>query len=260
MINFDLLDKDLHLFKDEFKSRVVESVVIDNFLDEESAFSVYSDFPDPVVSNIKKSRDYFFAKNKYERSDFGQCGESLSKLRNELLGTRFKEFLISLTGEDVFIDPNFHGGGIHQGGKNSFLNMHADFNYHPLNNNWFRNLNILIYFNPEWQECYGGELKIINSKTGAQDKISPIFNRCVIMFTRDYTLHGYDKINFPEGTYRRSIAAYAYSLVDSNRDSVRSTVWYPDDGGIFKKALGKNWPKLVAAKSRFFSSGTGKNK
>ena len=38
--------------------------------------------------------------------------------------------------------------------------------------------------------------------------IEPIFNRAVIMFTRDFTLHGYDSINFPEGTFRNSIAAY----------------------------------------------------
>jgi hypothetical protein len=68
------------------------------------------------------------------------------------------------------------------------------------------------------------------------------------MFTRDYTLHGYDPISFPEGEYRRSIAAYAYSKVEMGKNDVRSTTWYPENTNIFKRTLGKNWPILAAIK------------
>ena len=58
----------------------------------------------------------------------------------------------------MFIDADFYGGGIHQGKAGSFLDMHADFNYHPLKEHWFRNLNLLLYLNKDWKKEYAGEL------------------------------------------------------------------------------------------------------
>ena len=86
----------------------------------------------------------------------------------------------------------------------------------------------------------------------------PLFNRCTIMLTRDYTLHGYLPIQLPEGEYRRSVAAYAYTHSTGQHGRRRSTVWYPEKG-ILKRCIGRFWPELVRIKNRFFGSGTARN-
>ena len=260
MINFQKIEVNIENLRDSFASGVIEHVIIDDFLYRESAIKLLNDFPDPIKTGINKSRDYFFAKNKFEKSNLEDVSENFRSFYTELLSDRFRKILKQITGEDVFLDPQLFGGGLHQGGSGSFLNMHADFNYHPINRNWFRNLNILIYFNLDWQPEFGGSLKLLNKNTGENAEIAPLFNRCVVMFTRDYTLHGYDRINFPEGQYRRSVAAYAYSIADTEPHDVRSTAWYPDDGGIWKKILGAMWPRVVAIKSRLMGSSASKNR
>ncbi|MCY1275674.1 hypothetical protein D9M68_268270 [compost metagenome] len=259
MINFEKIENESAALSEKFKSGIIEHIVIDNFLDEHLAVALHNELPDPINEGIKKSRDYIFAKNKFEKSDLKSIGQNCSKLYGDLTSDRFQNFLKKVSGENVFVDPKFHGGGLHQGGNGSFLDMHADFNFHPINNNWFRNLNILIYLNPDWKAGYGGQLKLVNKKDGRSTQIAPIFNRCIIMFTRDYTLHGYDTINFPKGEYRRSIAAYAYTEVENNESVIRSTTWYPEQGGFLKKVIGKSWPLLVKAKSKIIKSSTARN-
>lgn len=260
VIDFCSVEKKVDHYKDQFRSGVTEYVVIDSLLHSEQADRILSEFPDPLKFGIRKSRDYIFAKNKYEKSDIASMGSGLSCLKDELLGARFQKLLCEITGERVFVDPSFHGGGLHQGGEGSYLNMHADFNYHPNHADWFRNLNILIYFNKDWQPEYGGQLKLMNKNTGEKAEIAPLFNRCVIMYTRDYTLHGYDPISFPPGEYRRSLAAYAYSIDSIGSADSKSTTWYPESGGVAKKLIGRCWPTLVAWKTRLMGSSTAKNR
>ena len=155
MINFSNIESKKVQLRTAFFSSPVEHVVIDNFIDKKFIDNLLSEIPDPVDSGINKSRDYVFAKNKYEKSAFFEYGVALNKLKEDLLSHDFQSLLRFITKEEVFVDPAFHGGGLHQGGVGSYLNMHADFNYHPLKKNWFRNLNILIYLNPDWKEEYG---------------------------------------------------------------------------------------------------------
>lgn len=258
VINFDLLYRNAEKYKSEFESGIFGFTFIDGFLNEESINEILDETPNPNATKINKSRDYIFAKNKFEKSSFYEFGDSFHSLYTDLISLEFSNFLESITGESVFIDPAFHGGGLHQGGVGSFLDMHTDFNYHPVNTKWFRNLNVILYLNPDWKSEYGGELQLRNKNTGESAVIQPILNRCVIMHTRDYTLHGYNKINFPEDTFRQSIAAYAYTEI-SEPETTRSTTWYPNDSGVIKLTIGKNWPRLVKLKNKFFGSSTKKN-
>jgi Rps23 Pro-64 3,4-dihydroxylase Tpa1-like proline 4-hydroxylase len=156
----------------------------------------------------------------------------------------------------------YHDGWLHQVGKGSYLNMmHADFNFHPQKPSRFRNVNMLLYLNSEWKAEYCGKIKLknVNDHDKKSYKIEPLFNRAVVMFTREHTLHDYDEIKFSDGKYRRSIAAYSCTKKSFDGD-VRTTIWYPEDGGIVKRVLGKHMPKLVKFKSMIFGSGTTKNK
>ncbi len=261
MINFSYLESHADELARSFKQGgIFEYVVIDGFCEEGPVTTLLGSFPDPLTEKIKKSRDYMFAKNKFEKSSFRDYGPEFEKLYTDLTSPRFRDLLHRITGENVFVDPDFHGGGLHQGGEGSFLDMHTDFNYHPVHNTWFRNLNILLYLNKDWKPDYGGQLKLQNKHSGETALIDPIFNRCVIMFTRDYTLHGYDRINFPKGMYRRSLAAYAYTEVEAPAREARSTTWYPAAGGSIKQFIGRHWPKLVRVKNRFLGSGTQANR
>ncbi len=261
MIRFEFLEGRIDALRQAFLSnRPFPHIVIDDFADAPRLEKALAAIPAPE-GEINKSRDYIFAKNKYEKSEFANLSPELAELREELLSPRFQEFLQKVTGEKVFVDKEFFGGGIHQGGADSFLDMHADFNYHPIHKDWFRNLNILLYLNRDWKPEHRGQLKLRHAQTGDAVEVEPLFNRCVIMFTREFTLHGYDQINFPPGTYRRSLASYAYTLHDEQQKaSYRSTKWSPENGSALKKAIGANWPVLVRIKNFFFGVGTVKNK
>ena len=259
LLNFDKLEGGVADLSVRFRSGGgLEYVVIDDACDEPLLSELEQHLPTPLDSAVKKSRDYIFAKNKFETQSFN-VHPVLDQLRTELLSQRFRAFLCSLVGKDVFIDPHFHGGGIHQGGRGSFLDMHVDFNLHPRNNNWLRELNLLLYLNKGWRDSFGGQLKLLNlaDEEGDLVQIEPLFNRLVIMRTNEFSLHGYDPIAFPQGAYRKSIAAYAYSLVDAGQSlEPRSTIWYSDSK--LKRWVGQRLSKLIVLKTKFFGSGTGR--
>lgn len=260
MINFESIDGSFGELKSQWdKARPFRMIVIDDFADKESLNQLLNELPDPAQQTLSKSRDYIFAKNKFEKSAFRELGVESATLYSDLVSERFADFLYRLCGHRLWVDADFHGGGMHQGGTGSFLDMHVDFNTHPLHENWFRDLNILLYLNKDWRPEYGGQLKLRHKHTGESTLIDPIFNRCVIMETREYTLHGYDPIHFPPNQYRRSIACYAYSESDQPI-AARSTVWYPERGGMMKRAIGIVWPTLVRWKGRFLGSATSKNR
>lgn len=262
MIQFEKIEAMAATLSKQFGAAMpYEHLVVDGFCDDAQLRQLYEEIPDPVEQGINKSRDYMFARNKYEKSGFKDISPRFLALHADLMSDRFQQWLKQVTGQPVFVDPAFHGGGIHQGGPGSYLDMHVDFNTHPEHKDWFRNLNILLYLNPNWQPDHKGQLKLRHKDNPDQTVlVEPLFNRCVIMFTRDYTVHGYDAINFPPGAYRRSIAAYAYSPLEQAETEHRSTVWYPDSAGVVKSTLGRFWPTLVRVKGRLFGSSTGKNR
>ena len=144
--------------------------------------------------------------------------------------------------------------------KNSFLEMHLDFNYHPLQKNWYRELNLLLYLNKDWKPEYKGNLRIKDLRTNEESELDVPFNRLIIQQCAPYTLHGYDMTNFPEGKFRTSIATYAYQIHNKILETPRTTDWFPkDDASFMKKVFAKNFNFLVLTKNKFFGSGTAKN-
>jgi Rps23 Pro-64 3,4-dihydroxylase Tpa1-like proline 4-hydroxylase len=262
MIRFDKIDSKLEELKQQWNNaEPFEYVVIDNFCDNEKLEEVYKTINGIDKNSVGKSRDYMFAKNKLEKSEFKSLSPELTAIYNDFTSDKFRSMVQHITGfADTFIDPDFHGGGIHMGGEGSFLDMHTDFNIHP-KNKWTRELNILLYMNPGWKPEYKGQLKLENLDTGKKAEIEPIWNRCVIMLTKGHTKHGYDPINFPKGTYRTTMATYCYTKPEVGKElPYVSTVWYPSKSGIGKRIIGRHWPKLVNMKSKILPSKTGTNK
>jgi hypothetical protein len=259
ILDFGRLDANQHELRQVFAAAgPFRHVVIDNFADDKALYGLVNEIPAPHEAGIGRSRDYVFAKNKFEKSEFSEFGPYCQALYADLCSNRFSAALRNITGEDVFVDPAFHGGGLHQGGERSFLDLHVDFNAHPLHTTWFRNLNVLLYLNPDWEPSWRGSLQLRHRLSGDEASIEPLFNRCVIMETRDFTLHGFGPIAFPPGVYRRSIACYAYTQMN-DEFTYRSTTWYPQGGGVAKRLAGRAWPSLVRVKNRVLGSATAKN-
>lgn len=253
MIRFDYLEANKDRFRETFlHAKPFCHLAVDDFCDKNKLEQLYNEVPDIETP----SADYVFGKNKFEKSKFWTMGGLFQELFDDLTSKRFEEWIKYVTNEDVFVDAGFYGGGIHQGKAGSFLDMHADFNYHPLKENWFRNLNLLLYMNKDWKKEYGGELRLEHSETGEKVEVDVPFNRFVVMHSRGYTLHGYDPIRFPVGKYRTSVAAYAFTLHEKQLEESRTTVWHVEKSNPIKYLLSKIWVPAVKLKSKFSKSKT----
>lgn len=232
-------------------------LVIDDFLDEETANGLLDEFPAPDA--MSRSRDYMFGE-KRELSSVAEQGPVSRAFYDALMGERFKTFIHELTGRGLFVDPAFHGGGFHQSGDGGFLDTHVDFNMHPLHNDWLRVLNVLLYLNKHWKPEYDGRLLIKARPDDQPRAIEPIFNRGLLMLTDDHTYHGFKKMSLPPGVTRKSIATYAYEKVPVGSMKARTTGWAPETGSFIKRPLAKHYNSLVKAKTKIFGSSTAKNR
>lgn len=256
MIRFNYLEANKEQFRlDYLLAKPFPHLILDDICEEDAVKQMLEEIP----SIETKSRDYVFASNKFEKSKFWTISEHFLNLYEDFISDRFEAFLSFITNEKVFVDKRFHGGGIHQGKEGSFLDMHLDFNYHPLQKYWFRNLNLLLYLNPGWEEAHGGHLRLKDLRTGEAKDVGVPFNRLVIQQTRNYTLHGYDPIRFPKGKFRTSIAAYAYTEHQHHIEKPRTTDWFVKPNQPVKQFLAKIYDPAVKVKNALFGSATAKH-
>jgi Rps23 Pro-64 3,4-dihydroxylase Tpa1-like proline 4-hydroxylase len=144
----------------------------------------------------------------------------------ELNAGPFVRFLQRLTGVPRLLpDPYLLGGGVHQTLPGGYLQVHADFNFHP-QLKLQRRLNVLIYLNRDWPESYGGDLELWSSDMQTCEvKVPPLAGRCVIFNTTSTSYHGHPQpLSCPEGESRKSLALYYYSLPDAQQQG-HETLW-----------------------------------
>ena len=187
----------------------IRHVVIDDFLDIESARRASRAFPPPRDMNIAFAG---LAEVKNAEQALERLDPIFGRIFDELRSPRFLEWLGGATRiPDLTADPELHGGGLHQGADGSYLDVHADFNIHP-QLKLYRRLNLLIYLNEIWQPAWQGYLELWSrDMKECRQYIEPKFNRCVIMETHDHAFHGYKELRLPPGVTRRSLASYYYS-------------------------------------------------
>jgi len=186
-------------------------IVIDNFLPIEVLETILSEFPKPEQINWTKYEDT--AQVKLASTNETQLGIATRLLLHQFNSSVFLNFLETLTGIDgINPDPHFGGGGLHQIVRGGFLKVHVDFNRN-IKLRLDRRLNLLLYLNQNWEESYGGQLELWDrDMTACQTRILPIFNRCVIFNTTDFSFHGHpNPLTCPPGWTRKSIAIYYYS-------------------------------------------------
>lgn len=224
-------------------------IVIDNLFDEKILEKILEEFP----KNINNIGNKFSSsvERKLSLNDTKKLSLETNNFINYLNSQEFIQFLQDITDvkESLIPDPYLIGGGLHELKNEGYLNIHADFNLHPMMK-LDRRLNILIYLNKNWKDDYGGSLQLWDSKmTRCEKKILPVFNKSVIFSTTDLSYHGNpDKINHPENISRKSIAMYYYTNGRPSKEKYlgeHSTIFRKrpntndEDGNIeFKKLFG----------------------
>ena len=186
-------------------------IVMDNFLPEYVLDDVLKEFPKP--GEIKWQEFENKSEKKLASTSEIQMGDATRFLLYQFNCSTFISFLEKLTGINGIIpDPHFVGGGLHQIERGGYLKMHVDFNRHT-RLKLDRRLNLLLYLNKDWKEEYGGHIQLWDKDmTRCEKKILPIFNRCVIFSTTDFSYHGHpDPLTCPEGWTRKSLALYYYT-------------------------------------------------
>jgi Rps23 Pro-64 3,4-dihydroxylase Tpa1-like proline 4-hydroxylase len=186
-------------------------IVIDGLLPQEALDQVRAEIPNIEDIRWIKFDDARLKKLASEAET--QLGAATRFLLYQMNSSVFIEFLENLTGiRGLVPDPHLWGGGIHQSVRGGFLKIHSDFNRHPILN-LDRRLNVLVYLNRDWQEEWGGHLELWDrDTTECRKKILPLFGRCVVFNTTDFSNHGHpDPLNCPADASRKSIALYYYS-------------------------------------------------
>jgi hypothetical protein len=188
-------------------------IVIDNFLKPSSADSILECFPNPDsgIDWDRYGNPGFEMKIATSREH--QFPAPLRQALHDLNSGPFINFLDQLTGIDsLFADPHMLGGGIHLCGPGGHLGIHADFNWHP-KLLAHRRVNLMIYFNQQWQPDYDGDLELWSTDAKECVKsIAPVFNRAVIFNAYSDSFHGHPRpLKLEQGQWRRSIALYYYS-------------------------------------------------
>lgn len=223
----DRLFKDdvIQQMKEAFNEHHYRRIVIDDFLKPEAADMIYDNFPgeDQMRRHYKGLNE-----QKSEGSSFDNYHPIFEEVRQSIMSHDWTKVLDEITGfENLTLPDDFRGAGVHQGFDGSFLDIHVDFNIHPVLD-LHRRLNLLIYLNKDWKDEYGGHLELWNPDVSeCEEVISPDFNRCVIFATTEDSFHGYDKMDLPEGQSRKSIFSYYYTPIED-----RSSVKYHDT--VFK--------------------------
>ena len=203
--------REAFLHADPFKH-----VMIENFFEPAFAERLLADFP---------SFDTRLAKN-----EMGKVGgkavqmniRTISPVYEELYaaigGRSFLDFVSRLSGiPDLILDPKMYGGGTHDNQHGQELDPHVDFNYDE-GRQLHRRLNLIVYMNKEWHSEWGGALEIHSNPrdpyTNRIRPFDPLFNRCVMFETNEYSWHGFPKIDLPADKRhlsRKSISIYLYT-------------------------------------------------
>jgi Rps23 Pro-64 3,4-dihydroxylase Tpa1-like proline 4-hydroxylase len=186
---------------------------IDNFLEVTFADEIYNAFPSfGDAQKIGREFSTVNEQKKIQITDASKFPSAIAKLNQLLASPEFLEIISDLMGiPNLIADPDLIGGGIHETNTGGRLDVHVDFNFLD-NRKWHRRLNILIYFNKDWKEEYGGFFEIWDKNVReCHGSFAPIFNRVFVFETSEISFHGVTPLTCPPEIMRKSFAAYYYT-------------------------------------------------
>ncbi len=205
---------DVEQLKDTVKSaQPFPFFSIDNFLEDAFAEEVHACFPSSAeVEAVGQSFNAVNERGKTQVTDARHFPAAIQKLNSILAAPEWLSLLSNVMSiPDLLADDTLAGGGIHQTGPRGHLDVHVDFNYLE-QKELHRRLNILVYFNKDWREEWGGNIELWDRTVKhCHHSFSPFFNRCVVFATSDISYHGVTRVRTPPGVTRNSFAAYYYT-------------------------------------------------
>lgn len=186
---------------------------IDNFLSLDFADAVLESFPtygDAI--KLGMSFNAVNEKGKVQVTDRKTFAPAVRELNDVLASQEWLDILSYVMDiPKLLSDDQLTGGGIHQTGPRGHLDVHVDFNY-IADRELHRRLNILVYFNKDWQSAWGGNVELWDKDVKVcRHSFLPVFNRCVVFETNEISFHGVTAVQCPEGMSRKSFAAYYYT-------------------------------------------------
>jgi len=185
----------------------------DNFLDVDFANEIHDAFPS-YEQALKIGHQFAAVNEKYkvQITNLNHFPKPILELHELLASDAF----VAKVGDmlnipNLIADPSLQGGGIHETNSGGHLDVHIDFNYLK-QKQWHRRVNILIYFNKQWKEEYGGYFDIwdknVKNRAGY---FSPDFNRACGFATGESSWHGVTPVTAPSEIIRKSFAVYYYT-------------------------------------------------
>lgn len=217
MIDYDLLQARKAELARAFRGATpFRWMMIDGFLAAPWPQRLHDEFGEAVTRSRKDPNAP--KKHRHVRAKLGivrreQMNEVHRQFFDAIQEPRFTAFLEEVTGiAPVIADPLLAGGGLHEIHGGGYLNVHADFNFHPETGH-HRRLNLLYYLNPQWRDEWEGKLELWPADFSRPfAEIAPLINRMVIFETGETSFHGHPKpLRVPAGLTRRSLATYYYS-------------------------------------------------
>lgn len=229
-------------------------LIIDDFLEPSFAHHLAENFPTLEEMNISYNG---INEQKSEHSDFSKLPDVFIRLKSITSTAEVTAAIETITEiKNLELINDRFGFGLHQGGRKSFLDIHVDYNLHPIQKKE-RRLNLILFLNPEWQIDWGGALEFWNKDVTICDQsVLPLFNRCVIFECTKNSFHGYSRINCPAGTTRKSFYQY-YFTEPQHRVLFHDTIFKsrPQETIRKKIAIGIKEPVKNFIKRGFFYLG-----
>lgn len=207
---------------------------IDNFLPTSVIDKVIADLDQLPDAESSFSRAQENLKSSYIPERLPEFSKNLFYAFNS---RPFILFLEEMTGiKGLIPDPYYIGAGIHKTLNGGHLDIHADFNVHPVMR-VERRLNVLIYLNHDWQEDWGGSFEIWDKEmANKMASFVPTYNRMVCFSTGSDTFHGNpEPVNHPNGDGRQSIALYYYTATWDDTRKEHTTLFKPRPGSEDKE-------------------------
>jgi hypothetical protein len=190
-------------------------VLIPEFFDPAIAEAMLAEFPVPRESEM--INEFGIKNRKFACRDVRSIGPTYCLIDDYISSPEFAQIMEQITGiQGLLYDSIYQGAGTHENLSGQGMDAHVDFNVHPATKH-HRRFNAIIYLNKEWKEEWGGNLELhTNPWDFENDQIvsyPPLFNHCILFETNEYSWHGFQRLQMPDGREisRKSFTIYMYT-------------------------------------------------
>jgi len=238
LLNLDHLETIARARRADFeKGEPFPHVVIDDLMPSDVAERIREEFEQ---AHDEWDHYYHYNQRKLAITTLDGMGPTTRAVVEELQSDEFLHVLETITGiEGLIADPHLDGAGMHLTRPGGYLNIHTDFQAHPIHTTWSREINLIIYFNHGWTEQMHGNLELWDEgMTRPVQSVLPQFNRCLLFKTSDHSLHGHPTpLACPEGDSRKSLALYYFRDVHARRELQPTHYFARPEDSLGKKLL-----------------------